>query len=61
MFIPNRCGGYWLHLGDVPGTSTANGVSPDGDRVAVLSLTTQLADPNASLAVYGRTFRSWRT
>ncbi|MFI7546973.1 serine hydrolase domain-containing protein [Actinoplanes sp. NPDC049599] len=57
MFIPNRCGGYWSHGGDVPGMSTANGVSPDGDRVAVLSLTTQLADEQAARAVYGRTFR----
>ncbi len=57
MYIPNRCGGYWSHGGDVPGTSTANGVSGDGRRVAVLSLTTQLADDEAALAVYERTFR----
>jgi D-alanyl-D-alanine carboxypeptidase len=57
MFIPNRCGGYWSHDGDVPGMSTANGVSADGDRVAVLSLTTQLADEQADLAVRQRTFR----
>jgi D-alanyl-D-alanine carboxypeptidase len=57
MFIPNRCGGYWSHGGDVPGMSTANAVSADGDRVAVLSLTTQLADETAVGAVYGRTFR----
>ncbi len=57
MFTPNRCGGYWSHGGDVPGTSTANGVSPDGSRVAVLSLTTQLAAAEEALAVYGRTFR----
>lgn len=57
MYIPNRCGGYWAHGGDVPGTSTANAVSGDGRRVAVLSLTTQLADEQAALAVYRRTFR----
>ncbi|WP_433533139.1 serine hydrolase domain-containing protein [Micromonospora sp. CA-263727] len=57
MYIPNRCGGYWSHGGDVPGMSTANGVSRDGGRVAVLSLTTQLADEQAALAVYARTFR----
>ncbi len=42
MYIPNRCGGYWSHGGDVPGMSTANGVSADGRRVVVISLTTQL-------------------
>ncbi|MEV4758487.1 serine hydrolase domain-containing protein [Micromonospora sp. NPDC049559] len=57
MFVPNRCGGYWGHGGDVPGMSTANGVSPDGDRVAVLSLATQLADERAALAVQGRASR----
>ncbi|MEU7905016.1 serine hydrolase domain-containing protein [Actinoplanes sp. NPDC049118] len=57
MFIPNRCGGYWSHGGDVLGMSTANAVSTDGDRVAVLSLSTQLADEEAARAVYGRTFR----
>jgi len=57
MYLPNRCGGYWAHGGDVPGMSTANGVSADGDRVAVLSLTTQLADEEAARAVYGRTFQ----
>ncbi|GGM40085.1 serine hydrolase [Micromonospora sonchi] len=57
MYIPNRCGGYWSHGGDVPGMSTANGVSADGRRVAVISLTTQLATEEAALAVYARTFR----
>jgi len=57
MYIPNRCGGYWSHGGDVLGMSTANGVSAAGDRVAVLSLTTQLADEQAARAVYGRTFQ----
>lgn len=57
MYIPNRCGGYWSHGGDVPGMSTANGVSTDGGRVAVLSLSTQLADEEAASAVFGRTFR----
>jgi len=55
MFIPNRCGGYWGHGGDVLGTSTANAVSANGDRVAVLSLTTQLAGEQASRAVRERT------
>jgi D-alanyl-D-alanine carboxypeptidase len=55
MYIPNRCGGYWAHGGDLPGTITVNGVSVGGDRVAVLSLTTQPAG-EVALAVYGRTF-----
>ena len=54
MFVPNRCGGYWGHGGDVPGTSTENGVSGSGDRVAVLSLTTQLADDARMLSVHRR-------
>ncbi|MEU4424027.1 serine hydrolase domain-containing protein [Actinoplanes sp. NPDC024001] len=58
MFIPNDCGGYWSHGGDVPGMSTANGVSPDGDRVAVLSLTTQLADEKAAFAVHQRAMKA---
>ncbi|MET0424842.1 MAG: serine hydrolase domain-containing protein [Actinoplanes sp.] len=57
MHLPNRCGGYWAHGGDVPGVSTANGVSTDGRRVAVLSLTTQLADPEPAAAVQTRTSR----
>ncbi|MFI7372408.1 serine hydrolase domain-containing protein [Actinoplanes sp. NPDC049668] len=57
MFIPNRCGGYWSHGGDVPGMSTANAVDADGDRVAILSLSTQLADEDAAGAVSQRTSR----
>jgi hypothetical protein len=25
MWIPNRCGGYWAHFGDMPGVSTLTG------------------------------------
>ncbi|MEV0898885.1 serine hydrolase domain-containing protein [Actinoplanes sp. NPDC049802] len=57
MFVPNRCGGYWAHGGDVPGVSTVNGVSADGDRVAVLALTTQLAGEQETVAVHRRTLR----
>jgi D-alanyl-D-alanine carboxypeptidase len=57
MYFPNRCGGYWSHGGDVPGMRTANAVSAGGDRVAVLSLTTQLADEKANLAVDRRVYR----
>ncbi|WP_034214499.1 serine hydrolase domain-containing protein [Actinoplanes subtropicus] len=54
MWIDDSCGGYWSHAGDVPGMSTLNAVSPDGRRVVVLSLTTELADPAGELAVYRR-------
>jgi len=54
MWIDDSCGGYWSHAGDVPGMSTLNAVSPDGKRVVVLSLTTELADPQSELAVYRR-------
>jgi D-alanyl-D-alanine carboxypeptidase len=36
LHVPNRCGGFWAHPGDVPGTSTFNGVAPGGERVVVL-------------------------
>jgi D-alanyl-D-alanine carboxypeptidase len=39
-----HCGGYWAHAGGVPGMTTLNGVSPDGKRVVVLAMSTQLAD-----------------
>jgi D-alanyl-D-alanine carboxypeptidase len=54
MWIEDSCGGYWSHGGDVPGMSTLNGVSPDGKRVVVLSLSTELADENSEVAIYQR-------
>jgi D-alanyl-D-alanine carboxypeptidase len=54
MWTRDSCGGHWSHGGDVPGMSTVNGVSPDGKRVVVLSLSTELADDNTVLAVYRR-------
>ncbi|MET8040613.1 serine hydrolase domain-containing protein [Micromonospora sp. NPDC005215] len=51
MRIDDSCGVYWAHPGDTPGSATFNGASPDGKRVAVLSITTQLANP---LPVYSR-------
>jgi D-alanyl-D-alanine carboxypeptidase len=56
-YFPNRCGGYWSHPGDALGTSTRSGVSPNGERVAVLSLTTKLADAEAATAVSARVSR----
>ncbi|MEE6308685.1 serine hydrolase domain-containing protein [Plantactinospora veratri] len=54
MWSPNACGGYWSHGGDVPGMSTINGVTTDGRRAIVLSLTTQLAGDEAATAVLRR-------
>ncbi|XVU26392.1 serine hydrolase domain-containing protein [Actinoplanes sp. CA-054009] len=56
-FVPNRCGGYWSHGGDVPGSHTANAVSPNGHRVVVLSMTTQPASDDTAQAVQTRTTR----
>lgn len=54
MWLPSSCGGYWAHGGDVPGMSTVNGVTPSGDRATVVSMSTQLADPDTALAVLDR-------
>ena len=42
--VPNDCGGFWGHPGDVPGTSTVNGVSPGGGKAVVVYRTTGFAD-----------------
>ncbi|MCO8275021.1 beta-lactamase family protein [Actinoplanes sp. TRM 88003] len=55
--VPNACGGYWGHPGDVPGTSTFNGVTDAGDRAVVLYRTTGLADAAKSAAVDERILR----
>ena len=55
--VPNDCGGYWGHPGDVPGTSTFNGVTDAGDRAVVLYRTTGLADAAKSAAVDERILR----
>jgi D-alanyl-D-alanine carboxypeptidase len=57
MWVPNRCGGFWAHPGDVPGTSTLNGVTPDGHRAVVFYETTELADPVQAPAVLRRGFQ----
>ncbi|GAB3854474.1 serine hydrolase domain-containing protein [Dactylosporangium cerinum] len=46
--VPNRCGGYWGHPGDVPGTSTFTAVRDDGMKAVVVYRTTALADGAAS-------------
>ncbi len=37
---PLSCGGYWSHDGDVPGFSTRTGISTDGRRTIVISIST---------------------
>jgi D-alanyl-D-alanine carboxypeptidase len=54
MWIEDSCGGYWAHAGDVPGMSTLNGVSPDGRRVVVLSMSAELGDEASEVATYRR-------
>ncbi|PRY41502.1 serine hydrolase domain-containing protein [Umezawaea tangerina] len=46
--VDTACGVYWTHPGDLPGWSTLNGVSPDGERVVVLSLASQAVDPTST-------------
>ncbi|WP_244200532.1 serine hydrolase domain-containing protein [Micromonospora arborensis] len=54
MWIPNRCGGSWAHVGSMPGMSTLAAVTPDGHRSTVLYLATELADPGPATAVIER-------
>ncbi|MGN9907023.1 serine hydrolase domain-containing protein [Phytohabitans sp. LJ34] len=54
MWIPTSCGGYWSHGGDVPGTSTVDGVTGDGRRAVVLAISTRFAGDEEALAVYHR-------
>jgi D-alanyl-D-alanine carboxypeptidase len=54
MWSPTSCGGYWNHGGDVPGTSTINGVTSDGSHAVVMAITTRLAGDEEALAVYHR-------
>ncbi len=58
FWVPNSCGGgYWGHPGDVPGTSTVNGVTESGERAVVLYRTTDLVGPGAGVALDNRAFR----
>ena len=46
FFIPLSCGGgYWSHEGDVPGYNTIGAVSSDGRTTPVLSLDSNVDDP----------------
>jgi len=50
---PLSCGGfYWSHEGDVPGYNTVGAVSADGRRTVVLSLDSNVEDPQLA-AEYG--------
>lgn len=55
--IQDRCGGYWAHAGDELGWTTLNGVSPDGKRVVVLSLSSELADQASEVSIRQRVQR----
>lgn len=54
---PLTCGGvYWSHAGDVPGFSTRTGVSADGRKTVVISISTSADGPveRAALAMVDR-------
>jgi D-alanyl-D-alanine carboxypeptidase len=57
FWVPNDCGGFWGHPGDVPGMSTFNGVGPAGDRAVVVYRNTGLADEAAGAAADLRAVR----
>jgi D-alanyl-D-alanine carboxypeptidase len=45
-WAPLTCGGgYWSHAGDVPGFSTRTGVSADGRKTVVISISTSADSP----------------
>ncbi|MDR7278790.1 serine hydrolase domain-containing protein [Catenuloplanes atrovinosus] len=49
FFTPSECGGFWGHDGGTPGMYTMNGVTSDGDRSVIISISSAPADPaNAS-------------
>lgn len=41
FWIPNSCGGYWSHGGNITGFITRNGISPDGRRSVMVSINTE--------------------
>lgn len=49
VWVPNSCGGYWSHGGDIPGFKTRNGVTADGERSVMVSINTDsmVAEPGA--------------
>lgn len=55
--VPTACGRYWGHPGDVPGTSTFNGVDDAGRTAVVVYRTTGLADPVKGGAMDARVMR----
>ena len=55
--VPTACGRFWGHPGDVPGTSTFNGVDDAGDTAVVVYRTTALADPAVNGAMDLRVMR----
>lgn len=52
FFTPLECGGVWGHDGGVPGMYTTNGVTEDGARSLIISISSAPTDPeNASARV----------
>ncbi|WP_041831941.1 serine hydrolase [Actinoplanes sp. N902-109] len=49
MWMPNSCGGQWMHGGDIMGFQTRNGVDATGTRSVVVSLNTDSLVPQAGV------------
>ncbi|MFI5840262.1 serine hydrolase domain-containing protein [Catenuloplanes sp. NPDC051500] len=50
FFTPSECGGFWGHDGSVPGMTTVDGVTADGTRTLILSISSPpdfVTDPEA--------------
>jgi D-alanyl-D-alanine carboxypeptidase len=52
--IPDSCGVYWSHAGGELGWITLNGVSPDGKRVVVLSMSSEPTDQASEMSMRQR-------
>jgi D-alanyl-D-alanine carboxypeptidase len=52
--IPDSCGDYWAHAGGELGWITLNGVSPNGKRVVIFSISSQLADQASEASILQR-------
>jgi D-alanyl-D-alanine carboxypeptidase len=51
MNIPNSCGGYWGHGGDIMGFMTRNGVTEDGFRSVMISINTDSLKPDPGVTM----------
>lgn len=53
FWTPTACGGYWHHTGDSPiAPHTRTGVTPDGSRSLVISLTSGIDESSTNAAAF---------